>query len=241
MAPYLGFFASYLIFVFYILDASEDFTEEQVSGGETYPRWFFAIEKFWNVLLVLYSLYFLQQEFRQLKKQRWGYLNDIWNYADFIPPILIIAVMIVDVFYNDLNHPNMVNFRYAMQAVASFGMWTKIFYFLRIFRSTGFFVNMLLRVVKSSRTFFLLYILILGAFACSFYIMSPTNEGLFYHFNYSYLLGLGEFDMEYTNYRTPGMMHFFFLIATLIVQIVMLNLLIAIISTAYEEVTSTQQ
>ena len=36
-------------------------------------------------------------------------------------------------------------------------------------------------------------------------------------------------------------MQFFFLLATLLVLIVMLNLLIAIISTAYEDVISTQQ
>ena len=128
-----------------------------------------------------------------------------------------------------------------MQAIASFGMWIKIFYFLRIFRTTGFFVNMLLRVVKSSRTFFFLYLLILGAFACSFYIMSPSDDGILYHLNYSYLLGLGEFDMEFDNYRVPRMMQIFFLIGTLITTVVMLNLLIAIVSTAYEEVISTQQ
>ena len=104
-----------------------------------------------------------------------------------------------------------------MQSIASFFMWIKIFYFLRIFRQTGFFVNMLLKVIQQSFTFFILYVLILFAFGSSFFIMSPSENGLLYHLNYAYLLGLGEFDMEWGNYRTPDTMHVFFIIATLLI------------------------
>ena len=101
---------------------------------------------------------------------------------------------------------------------------------------------MLLKVISSIRTFGLLYVLILGSFGCSFYIMAPVNGGgIFYYLNYSYLLGLGEFDMEWDSYRVPVTMQIFFLAATVLVLIVMLNLLIAIVSTAYEDVIQTQQ
>ena len=121
-------------------------------------------------------------------------------------------------------------------------MWLKIFYFLRIFRQTGFFVNMLLKVISSIRTFGLLYVLILGAFGCSFFIMAPVDgNGIFFYLNYAYLLGLGEFDMEWDIYRVPVTMQIFFLGATVLVLIVMLNLLIAIVSTAYDDVIQTQQ
>lgn len=54
--------------------------------------------------------------------------------------------------------------------------------------------------------------------------------------NYTYLLGLGEFDMEWNEYAAPLLAQAIFIAATLVVMIVMLNLLIAIVSTAYEEV-----
>ena len=57
-------------------------------------------------------------------------------------------------------------------------MWLKIFYFLRIFRRTGFFVNMLIKVFFGIAIFLLLYILILCAFASSFYIMSKDGTGV---------------------------------------------------------------
>ena len=153
-----------------------------------------------------------------------------------IPPTFIILIILVQLFVRDTEqYPGVTKFRFSMQACASFGMWIKIFYFLRIFRQTGFFVNMLLNVVTSIKTFFLLYLLILCSFGCSYFIMTPSEGGgILYNLNYSYLLGLGEFDMDWDSYRVPTMMQLFFLVSTLVVLVVMMNLLIAIVSTAYE-------
>lgn len=127
--------------------------------------------------------------------------------------------------------------------MASFGMWVKIFYFLRIFRQTGFFVNMFFAIAKAARTFFVLYVLILLAFASSFAIMTPAGEGIFItHLDYAYMLGLGEFgDMNWEEeYSTPVLVKIFFILATLVVLIVMLNILIALVSSAYEDVIEKQ-
>ena len=70
---------------------------------------------------------------------------------------------------------------------------------MRIYRQSGYFVNMLKGVVKESVVFFMLFILILFAFTSSFFTLhtpeDPENflDVLFY----SYLLSLGEFDMEW--------------------------------------------
>ena len=112
-----------------------------------------------------------------------------------------------------------IDIRKGLQAVTSFLMWFKILYFLRIFRHTGFFVYMLKEVVRESAVFFLIYIVVLLAFTSSFYILyPPDNDDTFIGvLLYSYLLSLGEFDMEWDNYRTPDTMHVFFIIATLLI------------------------
>ena len=99
------------------------------------------------------------------------YYSDFWNYADLVPPVLIITIILVDTFTTDKKHPGAFKFRITMQAIANFFMWLKVFYFLRIFRSTGYFVNMLVEVTMYIRTYLFLYSLILGAFSCSFFIM----------------------------------------------------------------------
>jgi len=56
------------------------------------------------------------------------------------------------------------------------------------------------------------------------------------------MLGLGEFgDMAWEEeYSTPVLVKIFFILATLVVLIVMLNILIALVSSAYEDVIEKQ-
>lgn len=244
--PYIGFFLSYLIYVLYIFGESYDNATEAFEEGSEIdrPTWFAALNISFMCALFLFSFYFLKQEYRQVKKLGWSYFTSVWNWADFGPPIIIIILMLIDLKTANTKtaHVAFEHFRFSMQAIANFGMWIKILYFLRIFRETGFFVNMLLRVIKDAKVFFYIYVLILAAFASSYFIMSSTTDGLLYHLNYSYLLGLGEFEMDWQeNYYTPLLMESFFVLATLFILIVMLNLLIAIVSTTYEQVIETQQ
>ena len=59
-------------------------------------------------------------------------------------------------------------------------MWIKIFYFLRMFPATGFFINMLLRVISEIKVFLFLYILILCQFSFTFYIMAPAGTTIWF-------------------------------------------------------------
>ena len=114
--------------------------------GEKETMMFNVFDKFWLALLLLFSVYFLRAEWRQVKLKKWEYLFDVWNYADITPPLIIIIIVFADIFTKE-EGPMQSRIRYSMQAIANFFMWVKIFYFLRIFRQTGFFVNMLLKVI----------------------------------------------------------------------------------------------
>ena len=165
-------------------------------------------------------------------------MTDYWNLIDVIPPLFIIVIMIMEKMADYADDDDRISTRHGLQAFTSFFMWMKVFYFLRIFRETGFFVNMLGEVVKKSSVFFLLYMLIILAFTSSFYILEPPGEdqqNIFEVIFYSYLLSLGEFgDMEWGIFYVPGLYQLFFILSTLLVLIVMLNILIALVSQAYE-------
>ena len=108
-------------------------------------------------------------------------------------------------------------------------MWLKIFFFLRLFKQTGFFVHMLLKVFAESKNFLFMYALINMAFACAFYICTDGEQ-----FTMStYMIGMGEYDTEYDGFEAPGTLFVLFLLTTIMINIVMLNLLIAIVSEAY--------
>ena len=120
-------------------------------------------------------------------------------------------------------------------------MWLKIFFFLRIFRATGFFVNMLISILQGSATFFILFALIIIAFGCCFSILNYEDSGPLTGFYYVYLLSLGEFDNDYSDYPISLLLQLIFLLATIFLMIVMFNILIAVISTIYEDVIKVQE
>ena len=101
---------------------------------------------------------------------------------------------------------------------------------------------MLMEVTKYIKTFFLLYILILASFGCSFFIMTPKGEGDFIdNIEESFLLGLGEFDLDWHLYRVPWTAEMFFLFASLTLLVIMMNILIAEVSAAYTMVMERKE
>lgn len=234
MLPYSVFFAVYLVYTLLLVH------DDVVGEHESHRGFYIFLNVSTILLLFMFSGYFLTMEFKSLRRKgdnKIKYFQDVWNYTDVVPPIIIIIVGLMDLFTPDSSNNS---FRVGMQAIASLGMWLKIFYFLRIFRKTGFFVNMLLRIASESLTFFILFVLILLAFSSSFTILSSLDEGLIYHLFNTYLLGLGEFNTEWSDYETPRLQQELFIVATLVILIIMLNVLIAIVSSAYEKVIDTQ-
>jgi len=63
MMPYCGFFLSYLVYAFCILPLDRKFQDAEEAGDE-YPVTFFVIDKIWLTWLVLFSIYFLKNEWR---------------------------------------------------------------------------------------------------------------------------------------------------------------------------------
>lgn len=114
----------------------------------------------------------------------------------------------------------------------------KTLYFMRIYRNTGYFISMLMNVVTDARYFFLLYFLINVAFWFSFMILTNNEYSLFGVF----LMSQGEYNLDgWDTLKSPTTMMLFYALALLTINVVMLNILIAIVSTAYENVTATQR
>ena len=197
MIPYITFLFVYIVYS--MIFSHELLNDEKESQGGF---------KFVQVLLVIFCMYFLAFESYQLYHNGSNYFYDMWNYVDVIPPCLIIYTILLESLASYEKLEATVQTRYGLQAFTSFFMWNKIFDFLRIFRDTGFFVNMLKEIIKKSSVFLLLYMLILAAFTSTFYILTPGEvEGTFFGvLFYSYLLSLGDFgDMEWHNYYAPAM------------------------------------
>ena len=154
-------------------------------------------------------------------------LTSLWNLLDVIPPILIICVVLADCIKLDSPYSeeldkdqdgvldstldieekeseikkaeiiSWLTMAYLVQSVTCMMMWFKIFFFLRIWRATGFFVNMLIKIMWETKTFCLLLLLILASFGCVFVLLGAVDGGIgagfFSGLYYTYLIALGEF------------------------------------------------
>jgi len=145
--------------------------------------------------------------------------------------------------------------------VAILLIWTKLFYWMRLFESFAAFIRMIQEMIVSSGVFFFMLLLLWVAFANVFvlieknraYVIDPkTGEpfeaifseqsgvGLIDATIYTYLVGLGDFDTDNFNQSDIGMNWVIFILSTYIIQLVFMNVLIALMSDAYASVKEIQ-
>ena len=133
-------------------------------------------------------------------------------------------------------------------SIQSVMIWFKLFYFFRINSHTSYLIRMIVQVVYDMRFFMMVLIVIFLGFGMAFLMMSriggdspfiPNNDFID-ALIYSYLITLGEF--QYGEYGSSEggrlrLIQLFFVGNSFFGLIVMLNLLIAIISQTFEEVS----
>ena len=203
------------------------------------------------VILYGMSFYFLFNECRQLLISGVDYLKSFWNYSDLLPPMLIMVV--VSVHINERYNLDFVhsNFIYTVHSLASLLLWAKLIYFLRIFKATGkiymilillgYFVRILTDVVYEMKVFiFFLFTVYLG-FGEAFLRFSEASQedsqfvgDYASAFVYTFRLSMGDNDTTgFSNTTQPVALWIIWCIAAVLTNIVMLNLLVAIISEVF--------
>ena len=161
-------------------------------------------------VIILESVYFLSIEVYQFSKNKEEYFLSLWNYFDFIPPILLmifcpLAVMGTFDIQADDGTRVYLNLETTMQATINLLIWLKFLYFLRIFQGTGYLIKTIIAVVMDMRYFLLILLLTIVAFGDSFRAMSTSNlpqnmfiESWWESFTYVYRMILGDFSTEVT-------------------------------------------
>jgi hypothetical protein len=136
-----------------------------------------------------------------------------------------------------------------------------IFYWMRLFQSTSFYVLMIQETMWDIRYFLVMLILCIATFANAILILDLAQENIgsdadeftrvipesidndiFDSILNQYLLGLGEFTIDdYPSNGAKYLIFIYFILATIFTQIGFLNLLIAIISDTYARITDAKQ
>ena len=133
-------------------------------------------------------------------------------------------------------------------AISVLVLYFKLFYFLRIFYSTAYLVRMIIEIMWDMKVFVGVLMIATAAFGNAFYILdrNSTEEENIIGKNfidaliYSYKMGLGDFDTDNFGTRDEEVLWVFFILNSIIVLIVLLNLLIAIMGDTFDKVQETQ-
>lgn len=136
-----------------------------------------------------------------------------------------------------------------LQAVLSLIIWLKLLYFLRIFKSTGYYIRTIVEVIKDMKYFLAMLLLTFVAFGDSMRQISTSNtpdkdfiNGTFLtSIAFIYRMVLGDFDTNEFGEVAVTYVWILFILCTVFNMIIMMNLLIAIISEAFANVTAVSE
>lgn len=196
-----------------------------------------------RILFIGYCIFTVIMEIRQILIQGSKYFlssSVMWNIIDLLSTILVLTSIGLDFAENE--H---VERSFGVRSMAVFFLWLKFFYFLRIFSATAAFIRMITEIFRDMAVFSLIYVIANLAFANAFFLLERgfsekgdkiVGDNLYYVIIYTYMTGLGEFDTEFQDQENEGYYWAFFLICTILIQIVMLNLLIAIMGDTFARV-----
>ena len=128
-------------------------------------------------------------------------------------------------------------------------MWVKMFYWMRLFKPFASFIRVVEAIMRSIAVFSAMLFMVLFAFMNCIIVLQANRTAdvppIFEPYTeyvpldaiiHAYLTGLGDFGKDNYSEHNGFVMWMFFLLATFIVQLVFMNLLIALMGDAYGEI-----
>jgi hypothetical protein len=106
-------------------------------------------------------------------------------------------IIIAEIMHGRLE--KVVRTLYAFSAII---MWIRFLYFFRIFRTTGYYIRILVNVIQDIRYFIFIFVLTIFAFAHACYVFlknnskGPVFESVTEAVAYVYKITLGDFDTD---------------------------------------------
>jgi len=170
----------------------------------------------------------------------------IWNFLDLASSSLVIIFSICV-----LGGFNIGKTILLIGGLASFIIWIKLFYYLRIFRPTSSFIRMIVEMLFDIKIFLLIFFIGIFAFANFYFVLDKGNPEKVIGFKeasyintviYTYLQALGELGFDgFEDSKQPALYWCIFFVSTILLTITLLNLLIAIMGDTYDRVQEVSQ
>ena len=155
------------------------------------------------------------------------------------------------IFTNVLTHQDFFTLSHlrAFFGIAAFFMWVKVFYWMRLYKNTAYYVKLITQTLADIKTFCFLVFIIWFAFANLFYMLNighnKDDQVLIEYTGIAYVdsiiaiyqFALGDFQYDgFINSEYVYLLWILFPICTFLMIIVFLNMIIAIMGHTFEDV-----
>ena len=174
------------------------------------------------------------------------YFKNPWNVNDFISLSLTLVIVVLSVQEQAYLSPEILR---QLAAIASCALLLKVYDWLKLFDRTAFYILLLDETMRDVGSFLILLFTALLMFGMPMIMLNLNSFGdnkiVDDPFDYialnmllnQYLLALGEFNFDnFAVHPQTGLCFFFFVMATFVTQIAMLNMMIAIMADTFERV-----
>jgi hypothetical protein len=232
--PYVIYFITFCLYTTWLLERR--FSEND-DGGK-YDITCYCI----GTVILIFNLFWAYVEMRQIWFHGLDYVKSFWNMLDLFSVIMNTTVVIMN--FSDASFANTNR----VAAISVLVLYFKLFYFLRIFFATAYLVRMIIEIIKDMQFFVGVLMIATIAFGNAFYILGRNSSGdnlagenIIDAFIFSYKMGLGDFITDGFGTRDEEILWIFFLLNSLIILIVLLNLVIAIMGDTFDRVQETQE
>lgn len=195
---------------------------------------------------------FIRVEVKQLIQEKHNYFLDHWNVIDMISLVLVAYYVIMASTHSE--DWELHSLAPLVGSSTCFLLWIKVFYWMRLFKPFASFIRAITQIIADSMVFMFMLFLCLAAFSNILIILQSNREENSIEGVYddalnntimssllnSYLTGLGEF--QYDNYSEDH--EYFtwgaFILATFVIQLIFMNMLIAIMGETFSRISETQ-
>ena len=212
---------------------------------------FRSSRRFCLIIMNSISVFFILNEL-PIIYNNWRREVDVERFANWIASILIV--------YNTVTDDYHLKSFWSIQAWTAFFIWLQVLLYLRTWESFSWLIRMIMECIKEFKAFLFIFLIGVLAFADTFRaiekaliikgelaeIVIPDDATWYETYFESYIktlqlsfrTALGDFDESLDSYRATDWIIFF--LCAIFNIILLLNLLIAIISEIYTDVSSTR-
>lgn len=235
--PYIFYFFAFICYATAFAEADKEVIS--VTYG---LKWFCLVV--WGKFFITFMLL----ELIQFRGDPCGYFTDFWNIIDFTSLVLCATYIGLELTGNKGNDVNVLG------SVSCLLLWTKLFYWMRIFKPFSAFIRIITEIIMDIRVFSVMLIFCLAAFANVLMILDNnreleeeknitpfTGQIIFDAMIHAYLTGLGDFNKDNYSIADDVIVWIMFLLATFLVQLVFMNMLIAIMGESFGRITAIQE